>query len=161
MQWKGVVTVRTLDAVLRNRSEGAWATPALELPAARVVAVLDSRGTSIPFEIHDGTVVVDKRSSASLLARIELPEDLVTASALEQLKLNLERAKVESAERLSRRTLLVSVATAVVSAGATIGVAAISNFSSKPDKPQPASYRDLDECREGLNQLKTLAALDQ
>ena len=154
------MTARTLDAVLRQRSETVWATEALELPLARVVAVSDSRGANVPFEVHDGTIVIEKRNATSLFARIELSEGLVPASALEQAKLDLEREKVASGERLGRRTLLVSVVTALVSAGAAIAVAAIANHSGKADKPQPASYRDLDECREGLNNLKTLATLD-
>ena len=155
------MTVRTLDVTLRKRSETAWASDALQLPVARVVSVFDAHGANIPFEIHDGTIVADECNAASLFARIELSEDLVAASALEQMKLDLERQKVASSERLARRTLLVSVATALVSAAAAIAVAVITNHSGKPDQPQPASYRDLDECREGLNNLKTLSALDQ
>jgi hypothetical protein len=155
------VTLRTIDAVLRRQSAGVWATEALDLPMARVIAVLDAQGASVPFQIHDGTIVVTKRALASLTARIELSEDLVTASALEQMKLDLEREKLASGERSTRRTLVVSVATAVVTAIATIAVAYITNIAGEAHKPQPAAYRELNECREGLDNLKTLANLDQ
>jgi hypothetical protein len=115
----------------------------------------------LTFEVRSGAIIVKKASTTSLIARIELQEDLVTASALEQSKLDLEREKVASGEQLSRRTLIVSVIAAVLSAGAAIGVAAITNLGGKADKPQPAAYRDLNECRDGLDNLKTLSGLDR
>ena len=105
-------------------------------------------------------VNLEKANIGTPTARIELQEDLAAASTLEESKLDLEREKVASSERLSRRTLVVSVITAVLSAGATIAVAAIANLG-KADKPQTAAYRDLNECRDGLDNLKTLSALDQ
>jgi hypothetical protein len=155
------MTVRTFDAVLRKRSEKVWASEALHLPKARVVSVLDDRGSNVPFETENDSIVVDKHNVTSLSARIELLEDLVAESAVEQMKLSLEREKVASADRLGRRTLWVSVVTAILSAAAALGGATIASHSTKADKPQLATYRDLDECREGLNNLKTLAALDQ
>jgi hypothetical protein len=155
------MSLRTFDVVLRKNEEGRWTTDAMQLPDARVQAVLDGKGASVPFQVADRGIALDKRSSTTFLARIELPSELVTSAALEQAKLDVERDKVVSAERSGRRTVYVSVITAVVSAAATIAVAAITNGVGKPDKPQVSNVRDISECREGLINLKTLAALEQ
>lgn len=154
------MTRKTFDIVLRKRSETIWTTDALGLPTARILEVNDQRDVSVPFERVDGGLKIGKRAAGPLVGRLEVIEELTTLSALETMKLDLEREKVASEERHAKRTLLVSIVTAVISAGAAIGVAAIAN-PSKPDRPVGASYKDINECREELNRLTTLAALDQ
>jgi hypothetical protein len=154
------MAVHILDVVLRKRADGNWETEALSLPTARLVAVFDKQN-KLSFEVRSGAVVVKEGNTTSPVARIELQKDLIAASALEQSKLDLEREKIASSELLARRTLFVSVVTAVLSAGATIAVATIANLGGKGEKPQPVVYRELNECRDGLDNLKTLSALDQ
>jgi hypothetical protein len=154
------MTARTLNAVLHFESDGSWTSEALTLPSARIAAVLDQSGTAVPFEVRNGKISTEKRHT-SLVARIELEAEFVAASDLEQSKLALEREKVASSDRLGRRTLIVTVVTALVSAGATIAVATIANPGGEKGKTPAAAYRDLNECRDGLNNLKTLAGLDQ
>ena len=151
------MTMRTLDAVLRKRLDGNWETEALGLPGARVMAVLDGKRTLV-FEVRNDMILTNAANVAFPVARIELHDDLVSSAALEQSKLDLEREKIASGERLSRRTLVVSVLTAAVTAGATIAVAA---FTTGGTKLQAAVFRDLNQCRNGLVDLKTLATLDR
>jgi hypothetical protein len=155
------MTTQTIDVVLRRRGDGNWESDALALPNARVVEVVD-RDRKLSFEIHGGHVEVEKAPAVTtLVARIELGEELVSASALERSKLDLEREKIASGERLARRTLIVSILTALLAAGATIEVGWMTNFGPKSEKPPPSAYKDLNECREALVNLKTLSNLDQ
>ncbi len=55
----------------------------------------------------------------------------------------------------------MTVITALVSAGATIAVATIAKPGGDKGNAPVAAYRDLNECRDGLDRLKTLAGLDQ
>jgi hypothetical protein len=156
------VTVRTFDAVLRKKSDGGWTSEALTLPKARVAAVLSAKGDSLPFDPKQGTISVAK-GAAPLYARIELPAELIEASTLDQAKVALERDKLAVEERAGRRTLLVSVVTAIVSAAAALGVALITNLggSPSPHPIAPTAYKDLVDCRESLNTLASLANLNQ
>ena len=154
------MTTRMLDVVLHCESDGSWTSEALPLPGAQIAAVLDLRNTAVPFEVRNGKIFTEKRHT-SLVARVELHAEFVAASDLERSKLALEREKVASSDRLGRRTLIVTVVTALVSAGATIAVATIANPGGEKGKTPVAAYRDLNECRDGLDNLKTLAGLDQ
>lgn len=154
------MTARRLDAVLQREPDGSWTSEALALPSTRIVAVLDQGGTPVQFDIHDGRISTDGEH-VSLVARVELQAVFVAAADLERSKLALEREKVESSDRLGRRTLIVTLVTALVSAGAAVVVATIPKLGGEKEKAPVAAYRDLNECRDGLNNLKTLSGLDQ
>lgn len=156
------MSARTLDVVLKDRGDSIWVSDALKLPQAHVASIVDGAGKPVAFDMRGSTVTL-KNQVAPIIARIELPEALVEVSALDRAKVELDREKLAVEERGGRRTLWVSLATAVVSAAATIGVALVTNLggSSAPKAaPAPTAYRDLVDCRESLNVLGSLTNLD-
>ena len=72
----------------------------------------------------------------------------------------MERERIISDERAGRRTLWVSIGTAVISAAAAIGVALIAHIGGGGTSVAK-TYKDLVECRESLNRLSTLAGNQQ
>ncbi|MGH2343540.1 hypothetical protein ACRC7T_18940 [Segnochrobactraceae bacterium EtOH-i3] len=154
---------RVFDVAAQRRPDGRWSTDALSLPSARLLSVRDETGTSLPFHSLDGQIDIGLSTPSSLTGRIEVSDDLVRSSVIDEAKLKFEADKAASLERQTRLTLVTNVITAVISAAAALGVAALAGGRSAQPSPSgpPHIYRDLAECRDGLNSLKTLALLDQ
>jgi len=150
------MTGRSFEILLSKRNDQLWESDALALPKVRLLSVADVGGRSLPYTLKDDATVSTNSRASSLVGRVELPEDLVAQSVLDQAKIDLDRQRLEVEERGARRTLLVGLATALVSAVATIVVAAISHIGATAPVA-PKAYQDLVECRESLNVLVTLS----
>lgn len=158
------MTILTFDVMLKKQSGQAWTTDALALPKARLESVQSADGDAVEFDRQADKIIMSKPGSGKLVGTIELPEDLVAASLIEKTKLDFEREKLAGEERAGRRTLWISLTTAIVSALATVAVAFIAQSGSSKPSSQPSvsqAFKDLVECRESLNRLATLAHLDQ
>jgi hypothetical protein len=154
------MTNRAFDIVLLKRPDDTWGSDALALPKARLLSVTEATGQPLSYSLKEDATVAVNSAASSLVGRLELPEELVAQSALDQAKLTLDREKLEIEERAGRRTLWAALATAILSSLATVVVAFITHLgASTPSAPK--AYQDLVECREDLTRLASLAQLEQ
>ena len=149
------MSIPSIDVLLERKTENSFRSEALRLPASRLGDAFRLTGERLDFQEADG-VVIAKCADDRLVGRVELTEPLVSASEVQRVKDSVEREKIASEERAARRTVWVSVASAVISAAAAIGVALIAHLNAAA--PSTAkTYKDLVESRESLNRLETLA----
>jgi hypothetical protein len=149
------MSIPSIDVLLERKTENSFRSEALKLTSSRLGNAFRLTGEPLDFQETDG-VVLAKCADDRVVGRVELMEPLVTASEVQRVRDSVEREKIASEERAGRRTVWVSVASAVISAAAAIGVALIAHLDGAP--PSTAkTYKDLVECRESLNRLGTLA----
>ena len=153
------MTVRYIDALLVRQADKSFRSEAVKLPSSRLGDVFRLTGERLDFREADGGVLAEC-DDKQIVGRVELTDSLVAASEVQKAKDSVEREKIVSEERAGRRTLWVSVTTAVISAAATIGVALIAHIGGGGTS-SGKTYKDLVECRESLNRLSTLAGNQQ
>ena len=153
------MTGLSFDVALTKTGDDVWTTNALSLPNAHLASVYSARTAAIKHQVEGHNIRVGNAAATHLMGRLVLPDALVAASTLEEAKVQLEREKVQLEDRANKRTVWVSVATAIIAATATIGVALIASPGGKPTPPStaPNAFRDLVECRQSLNRLTSLA----
>jgi hypothetical protein len=153
------MTVPYIDALLVRQSDNSFRSEAVRLPSARLGNVFRLSGERLDFREADGGVLAEC-GDERIVGRVELTDSLVAASEVQKAKDSVERERIISDERAGRRTLWVSIATAVISAAAAIGVALIAHIGGGGTSVAK-TYKDLVECRESLNRLSTLAGNQQ
>ena len=149
------MSTRSFEVVLSRNLDRTWTSAALSLPKAHLAAVSEVGGAPVSYRLEDERLVAVGSDASALIARIELPEELVAQSAFDRQKNDLERDKLTVEERAGRRTFWAGIYGAAIAATATITVAVLSQCTGS--KPAPKAYWELVECREELNRLNSLS----
>jgi hypothetical protein len=149
----------TISVLLEPGLEpGNWRSCALDMPGAEVIDVSDDTGAQTPFE-RLGNVLNVRPDVRLARARLRLRTDLIPASALSDAKVNFDQQKLASDERAGRRTLWISLASAIISAAATMSVALIARPGQSNTAAALPTLHQLLSCQESLDRLRTLSAL--
>ena len=132
---------------------GRWYSGALGLPQARVMSVRTNLGELVHFAPDDQGIAIVGTTANQLEAHIEVASDLLSQE-------DIERQKLEYEERGRRNTFLWSIGSGLLTAAVTLGVAWVNKPAVQHGKQTsaPPSFADLDQCRDSLERLSTLAS---
>lgn len=81
----------------------------------------------------------------------------MTEAEIEAAKLAFEQDKLELGERWRRRTYLWTIASGLLTAAVTMGVAWVSTNSGSQDPTSTIAVGPIEACRDSLRRLDTLA----